>query len=517
MTATDPVPADPVPDAWYHTDPRGILARGLTSLQKMALPLAAGAIGTGVLREQTLATLAGAAAILLAVAGFSWLAWRHHRYAIGSDDIRVERGLLNKSLRAVPYDRIQDVSLHEGPVARLLGLVEVRFDTGAGGKEELQLAYVSRAQGERLRQTVRARREGGLAVMAADSSAGVQTGAARVLYRLSPRRLALFGLFEFSLVVFAALLGAANQFDFLLPFNIWDGRTWWHLVEGPGHVLLQLGLAVQVIGALLAMLALAALGLATGVVRTALRDWGFVLEETERGLRRRRGLLTRTDTVMPVKRVQALTLSTGFIRRLFGWHALAAISLAQDEKSTSHAIAPFATMAEVGTVVPVTGFALPAPDTAWHGASTRFHLDRALLVVLPLAVATLGVAVLHPLAGVVEYDSRWLVLVPALAALFTGVRRWFLWRRDAHAIDAAQIYARHGWLAPRLTIASRVKLQSVEIVQGPLARRGHYASLRFGLAGGHLALDGVPLAEARAIRDAVLHSMAGIGFSRINR
>ena len=58
----------------------------------------------------------------------------------------------------------------------------------------------------------------------------------------------------------------------------------------------------------------------------------------------------------------------------------------------------------------------------------------------------------------------------------------------------------HGWLAPRLDIASRVKLQSVEIAQGPLGRRRGYADVKFGVAGGTLELHGVPLDEARAIR-----------------
>ena len=86
---------------------------------------------------------------------------------------------------------------------------------------------------------------------------------------------------------------------------------------------------------------------------------------------------------------------------------------------------------------------------------------------------------------------------------------------DRHASDGSHIFARRGWLAPRLDIASRVKLQSVEIVQGPIARRRGYASLAFGVAGGTLEIDGVPLDDARAIRRAALDSITGIDFSRL--
>ena len=57
----------------------------------------------------------------------------------------------------------------------------------------------------------------------------------------------------------------------------------------------------------------------TGPVRTFLRDWDFRLDRTAKGFRRRRGLFTRTDVVMPAHRVQALRFTTGIMRRRFGW------------------------------------------------------------------------------------------------------------------------------------------------------------------------------------------------------
>src|SRR5690606_6552694 len=130
----------------------------------------------------------------------------------------------------------------------------------------------------------------------------------------------------------------------------------------------------------------AVLGLATGLGRTVLRDYGFRLEETPKGLRRRRGLLTRTDVVMPLHRVQALQITSGIVRRRFGWHALSVVSLAQDAKSESHVVVPFGTMEEIAPVVETTGFALPGETTAWHTASRRQRNDSIALAVLPLAL-----------------------------------------------------------------------------------------------------------------------------------
>ena len=336
-----------------------------------------------------------------------------------------------------------------------------------------------------------------------------------MLFAMGPKRLATFGLFEFSLVVFAVIGGAAQQFDFLLPFDFWDPRGWMGLLAGPGHRLQELGFAAQAIGIALAVVALAILGLLTGLGRTVLRDYGFRLEETPKGLRRRRGLVTRTDVVMPVHRVQALKVTTGILRRRWGWHGLGVVSLAQDAKAANHVVVPFAQMDEIAPVVDVTGFALPGAEAAWRRPSARHRFDQAVLGVLPFGLAAAAAAFLGTRFGV---PDGWPLLISAgLVALagFFAAREYFLWRHDRHAIGERHLFVRRGWLAPRLDIASRVKLQSVEIAQGPLARRRGYADVKLGVAGGSLEIHGIPVEDARAIRRAVLDSVSGVDFSRL--
>ncbi len=507
----DPATARERAEDWRRTDPLGLIARVAINLQKAVLPMIAVVVGG---REwagaSTIAAIILAVLILNGVA--AWVAWRHHRYRIGSDDIRVERGLISRSARSVPYERIQDVSLEEAPIPRLLGLVEVRFETGAGGKDEVKLAYVSRAEGQALRETVRARQadpagEAEGVAMAERRPPPAAEPAARTLFAMDVPRLLTFGLFEFSLVIFAVLFGAADQFNFLLPFNIWELDEWQERANGPLHVLLGVGLAAQAVAAVLAVILIALLGLATGIARTALRDYGFLLEETERGLRRRRGLLTRTDVVMPLHRVQALAVTTGILRRRFGWYGLELVSLASDAKSASHTVVPFGRMEEIAPVAAVTGFRLPGPETEWELLSARHRIDQALLYALPLVLAGTGLA----LAG---------LALPAVAAGALGavmaLRQLFLWLYNRHALDERHIYIRHGWLAPRIDVGSRVKLQSVEITQGPIARRRGYANLIFGVAGGTLKIEGIELGQAQAVRAAVLESIAAIDFSRIS-
>lgn len=493
-------------DGPRRTAPLGIVVGALGDIRKSVIPAIAGAYG---LRDQFsgLGMIAGVAVLAVAIGiAVAVVRWLRTTYTVGAEDIRLEAGVLSRTARAVPYERIQDVSLEQPLLARALGLAQVRFETGAGGGDEIALAYLPLAEGERLRELVRERKDDDIAEDAALVPTA-EAAAGEVLFAMPPRRLATFGLFEFSLAAFAVAAGAAQQFDEFLPIDIWDGDTWRELLGANADRVAALGPLAQAAAIAAAIGSLMVIGFATGLARTFARDWGFMLTRTAKGFRRQRGLFTKTDVVMPAHRVQAIAIRTRLLRRLFGWHGLKFVSLAQDAGSGSHVVAPFARLDEIAPIASAAGFALPGDGIEWRRPATRAFVDGAVVgSLVPIVIAV----------GLLFSPAPLAAALPLLALPVIAVGQYFRWRRARHAIDARQIYARQGWLAPSIDIANRVKLQSVEIAQGPLARRGNYATLRLGLAGGTLSFEAVPLSDARRIRAAVLDSIAGVDFSRLN-
>mgnify|MGYP003114119670 CR=1 FL=1 len=493
---------------WSRLDPLSAIARALILLRGSAFALIAVIFGGQSLFDSGAIVFAILLLIIAANVAAAFYEWRVTRYLIGDSDVRVEKGLIARAARSVPYERIQDVSLEQALIPRLLGLVEVRFETGAGGKDELKLAYVSQAEGERLRRTVRARAEGAeqgsvandMAVLAED-----ETGT--TLFAMDLPRLITFGMFEFSLVVFALLIGAAQQLDFLLPFDIWDMEGWEGRMAGSEAYLSGLDMLGRALGIVFALGGLAILGFATGIFRTVTRDYGFLLEETPRGFRRRRGLLTRTDVVMPRHRVQAVTVSTRFLRRLFGWHGLSFISLAQDSGSANHDVAPFATMAEIAPIAAAAGFPLPETEPEWHRPSADYFFVRALVGIM--------VCIVCGVVATTFVGSIWPGMAFIALAAFLALRAHYLWRVERHALGDRQVLSNRGWLAPTLVLASRIKLHSAEVAQGPFGRWLGYADLNLGLAGGVLSFHGLKREEAFTMRRAVLESIAEVDFAHI--
>lgn len=499
------------PAGHRRTNPLSFAVNGVSQLVRMAVPLAIAAVT--IFDKGEMGKLLLVAPIVFAALGvnffIAWLRWLRLTYVAGANDIRVESGIVSRAARSVPYERIQDVSLEQKLIPRLFGLVELRFETGAGGKDELKLAYLSRDEGEALRRLVRARRTGEAVADtegAVDDAADEADEQAQLLFAMDRQRLTTFGFFEFSLAVFAVLGGAAQYAETFMGIEAWDPDLWQQVFALQEQWILGLGPMAQVFAVIAALVVLLFTGSATGMVRTFLRDWGFRLERTSRGFRRRRGLLTRTDVVMPLHRVQAVNISTGIVRNRFGWKSLSFVSLAQDSGSSSHVVAPFARDDELAPIVRMAGFAPPAAGLDWHRASTRYRFDSIALRGGALLLAAIPVAILAPPP---------FVLVPLVLAAGFAAANFYAWHFRRHALDGTQIVSVRGLLAPKVQIAQRVKLQSVEIAQGPIARWRGYATLHLGLAGGTFTIRGIALDRARALRQAVLASIAERDFSAL--
>lgn len=487
----------------------GLLVGFVTGLPQLVFPIVAAVYG---IRSSSNPILIPAVIVLVLFASlfFRWLAWMRFRYHIGEDDIRIESGMLRRNARSIPYERIQDVSIEQKPLARIMGLGEVKFETGSGKGEDAKLSFVSMADAENLRELVRARKSG--ASVSVEQSHAVEHIDPPPIFMMDGKRVFTLGLYSFSLVIFAVLGGLAQQFDALLPFDLWDIGAWIGIAEDRGiniDRISDIELTARIVFAAIALVILLLIGFASGVIRTLLKEHGFRLDRTNKGFRRRRGLLTLTDVIMPAHRVQAAVIQTGPIRKRRGWHALKFVSLAQDSKDESNYVAaPFATLGEIWPIVGAAGVDAPDNNVVFRKGEARWWMPNFFIAVLILCGPVFSLAFFTEATLVQTVNLYWL-LVPWAFLL------WFERRNYHDALDDAQLYIRHGWWHQRLEIAPQVKVQTVEIAQGPITRWLGLASLKFGIAGGTLEMVALPLDAARAICDAVMERVAAVDYSAV--
>lgn len=60
------------------------------------------------------------------------LTYRFYRYELTDTAFRKEHGIIWKKYVTIPYDRIQNIDIYRGLIARLLGLSDVQIQTAGG-------------------------------------------------------------------------------------------------------------------------------------------------------------------------------------------------------------------------------------------------------------------------------------------------------------------------------------------------------------------------------------------------
>jgi putative membrane protein len=440
------------------------------------------------------AALIGMLALLLLTAIGVFLHWRRFEFRVGANEIRIDSGILNRTHRSIPFDRIQDVDITQGPLARVLGLARVKFETGAsGGEEEGALHAIRLERAEELRDLVRARRSQPVAAAAQSAEPEAE---AQPIYSMNLKRLLLAGTFNFSLALLAGLFGLSQTVGDAMGFDPFK-RAFWQSVLSAGGPIRDYILAHQVATALVGLISLILVGVVTGIVRTVLTDYGFRLDRTGVGLRRRRGLFTRTDVTLPVKRAQAALMATGPVRDRLGWRELRIQSLAKDEGGkSSHVVAPLARDDEVSRIL--TSLEWPAlPDRVPWIRVSRAYVVTLATALSPLVLVAIGNFIFRPIVGV--------LFLAALAC--TVATRWLAWTHTGYAVDGERLLVRTGWWRRRITILPARKIQSVDLRESFVSRAFGIAALQFGVAGGGLtghSIPAIPRGEARKLRDRLL-------------
>ncbi len=108
--------------------------------------------------------------VLYLIFCYIWAKLTYHfwAYEITDDTYKMEQGVIWKRYVSIPYERIQNIDIHRGVIARILGLSELRIQTaGFGGMQgkwgsfaEGKLPGIEKEKAEQLREKLISRVKG---------------------------------------------------------------------------------------------------------------------------------------------------------------------------------------------------------------------------------------------------------------------------------------------------------------------------------------------------------------------
>jgi putative membrane protein len=448
----------------------------------------------------------------LVLLGWSTIEWLRRTYSLEGGALRLEEGVLARKLRAVPFDRIQQVDLVRKPLHRLLGVATLRVETAGGGSAaEVDLDVVTLGEAQALRSSLlrakaRAAAPGGVggpAVPGGPAAADrVATGVAeaeeaappeRVLLRLRLAEVMLAGITGSRAAAALVVLGPLTQAaDWFPDLDDWLIQRFDPQAVTPTTPAAFLAVAVLAVAVWLGLAA------ASSIVT----DYGFTLARVGDDLVVRRGLLERREAVLPLARLQVVRLEESLLRRALGLASIRIQSAGRTggaDQTASRLAVPVMQRTDVNRVLgellagaaPVPRL-LAAPPAARRRAVTRSVVGMALfvaVVALPLwRLTSLGVLAVPPALALAALPALGLAVAVGLAA----------YRSLGHAVGEGFLYARVGVAIRVLTVVPVTKAQSGSVRSSPFQRRAGLATLHVDIAGGGPAPRVHDEAEGRA-------------------
>lgn len=427
--------------------------------------------------------------------------WQYatYRYGVGPNGLVVRSGLLNRSLRVIPFVRIQNVAVHQTVLHRLFGVAEVRMESAAGKEPEAQMRVLKLADALALETLVRRR--------GADPTQAVEERADSLL-RLAPAEVLRLGLVSNGGLVLvgaglAAVMQAVPDVNGRVPERVLRSGARWLFGRVEGYHLDAAGYALLAVAAIVAVTA-ALKGLS--MTLALLRYYGFELSEQGRRLTAERGLLARWRTTVPRRRIQAWTLEEGVLHRLLRRRRLAVDTVGANEHEEGRALKELAPIAAPGTCDALIAHLLPRArwDALQWRALPKASWWRLFLPDLPWTL--LAALALHWQLG--AWSLLALLWLPWAA--FKARRRA---RRMGYAVDAEVIAVREGWWRRYWRFAELDKLQALQLTRSPLDRRCGTATLWLDTAGAGalgppLRIRFLPVDEAQRLYERLAASLA---------
>ncbi|MDQ0614137.1 putative membrane protein [Microbacterium sp. W4I4] len=405
-----------------------------------------------------LVALLGLLALVIVLVAIFWFVWRFQQFRITGDHVEVRKGIVFRSHRRAPLDRVQGVNLTRPFPARIIGLAKLEV-VGAGTDANVPLEYLATSRAESVRADIlrlasgaraaRAQERTGAPASAGRTSQLVGSVNAGVTDLIAGVDLADVG--PESVVKIPTGRLVASQLISAVLWVLFFGAIFAVALSAAYYGMTSDGdsggeIVIAMVGIALGMgvpLVIAVVGITWAQISKSLR---YSIAPTPDGVRITYGLLTTVTETLPPGRIFAVEVTQSLLWRPFGWwtikiNRMSGKSASQQQSGSAQ---------QFNVVLPV---------------GKREDVERVLSLILPDAPQSdLPLVWEHGILGPIADDPY--RTIPARA----WWRRPLSWKRHGYAITEFGVLLRRGLVWRKLAIFPLARLQGVSASQSPVGR-----------------------------------------------
>lgn len=464
------------------------------------------------------------------------------RYSIRDSQLVVSQGLIFRSVRTVPVERIQNIDFVQNVLHRLLGVAEVRVETAGGSGPEATLRVLSLEQIEQLRaeifdlkksQAIVDRPVDPQTIDATIAEVGTLTESVpgvretvtepsnTPLLEIPVSWLIRAGIADNrGLLILGIVASIAFQGDWYEKIDF-KWLQWLRPVEASRFQLVLVGI--------LATLAVLALLRVASAIWYVLRFYDYRLVRRGEDLQVSCGLLTRISATVPRRRIQLISIHRNLLMR---WMNLSSIRIETAGNAANASdgsqklslsgrwfipIVPDERVSELMSQLR-SGLSWKEDQFDFEPLAPR-AVTRKVRIAVVLSVALSLIVYCAVVAWSYQYDqplARWLgwLVAPALLSLMVA-KAIYETRSMGYARTEEGVVFRSGVLTRKTSMTFFEKIQVVATMQSPFDRRWKMAHLTVdtAAAGGAEHRIDIPMLdqtfalteEANITRQAALH------------
>lgn len=444
----------------------------IEAIKKSVLPLLVGIVGTSGDRQDFIIIAIASLASVITIVQF----WFYH-YWLEDDRLVVKEGILFKSLRQVPYERIQNLNVEKNILHRLFNVATLQIESASGNKPEAVIRVISDEQVKYIQQVIKQRSH--LKFNGDESTeldeilddAGEKVNPAP-LYQMTNKDVTTFGFISHRALlpigVVASILSQNDYYrsQFSSVIKTFIGEL--HVEQWAFSEWLVYGLASAVLMMLSIWL--------SSIALAYLKLYQFRLAKEGSNLHAEMGLLTKITANIPIKRIQLLKIKHSPLHRYFKKVSVkmeTAGGVTEKSGITMSWIAPLISKSAAQKLITAI-----QPEVNWQTIEWLNLEPRAWKRVFK----RITFFVLLGMAPLLYFFHGWgFFMLGFLPLAFLYARAYV--RKAGYAVNDEIIAYRHGVIFHTISIVKVAKIQNMTYTQTPFDRRNNMARMTVDTAG----------------------------------
>ncbi len=447
----------------------------IQAIKKSVVPLLIGIVGTSGDKQDFIIIAIAVLASVVTIVQF----WFYH-YWLEDDRLVVKEGILFKSLRQVPYERIQNLNVEKNVLHRLFKVATLQVESASGVKPEAVIRVIADDQVKYIQQVIKQRALAAVGAghqieataNAVDVDNGAEESTASPLYQMSDKDVTTFGF-----ISHRALLPIGIVASILLPNDYYRDKFVSVVQNFVGELHVERWAFTEwlIYGVAFALLMLVTIWLSS-ILLAFLKLYQFRLARQDNNLHAEMGLLTKITANIPIKRIQLLKIKHSPLHRLFKKVSVkmeTAGGVTEQSGITMFWIAPLISKAKAQNLITAI-----QPEVKWQSIEWINLEPRAWKRVFK----RIGFFILLPMAPLLYFYHGWGLLMLALLPLAFMYAKAYV-NKAGYAANDEIIAYRHGVMFHTISIVKVAKIQNISYTQTPFDRRNDMARITVDTAG----------------------------------